>query len=283
VQFLKFSDFSDFLGSGRKISNFVKIGFSALFNVIVVIGILTIIRSFVFLPYTIDGVSMQPTFEHGEVIYVDRLVPSILGFDHGDVVVFVPPSQHGQVKQVKETGLMCWFEKTKNIIFLKGKENACEVDATYIKRIVGLPGDKIEVKNGHVFVTKKGEDSAIVLREDFLLKKNQNKTCVPAQKCSRLFVLASESGKSFGIVPEGHYFVLGDNRVNSSDSRANAWDSPFVAEENIIGIVRAVYLSPKPIQEQGSTFKNYLAAIKNIPGSFKDIRFIGDNDILEKN
>jgi len=264
----------------NKLPSSVKTGLDIVVNIVVVIIILTVMRSFVFLPYTVDGVSMQPTLESGEVIYVDRLVPSLLGYDYGDVVVFVPPNQHGQKKKVEETGVMCWFEKAKNIVFLQGKENPCEVDATYVKRIIGRAGDKVEVKNGDVFVTKKGEDVALKVRDDFLLDKNKKKTCVPAQKCSKLFVLVSESGKLFSVVPEGKYFVLGDNRLNSSDSRASSWDTPFVDEDEIVGTVRAVYLSPQPIHEQGSSFGNYWAAIKNIPASFADVRIIGDNDIF---
>ena len=141
----------------NKLPSSVKTGLDIIVNIVVVIIILTVMRSFVFLPYTIDGVSMQPTLENGEVIYVDRLIPSVSGYDYGDVVVFVPPTQHGQKKKVEETGVMCWFEKAKNIVFLQGKENPCEVDATYVKRIIGRAGDKVEVRNGDVFVTKKGK------------------------------------------------------------------------------------------------------------------------------
>jgi len=278
MNLLKIQNFSAKIFNKLPIS--VKTGIEVVINIIVVIVILTVIRAFIFLPYTIDGVSMQPTLESGEVIYVDRFIPSLVGYDYGDVVVFVPPTQHGQKKKVEETGAMCWFEKAKNIVFFQGKESPCEVDATYVKRVIGRAGDKVEVKNGNVFVTKKGEDFAIKVRENFLLDKNKNKTCVPAQKCSRLFALASESGKLFRIVPEGKYFVLGDNRINSSDSRASSWDTPFVEEDEIIGVVRAVYLSPKPIHEQGSLIGNYWAAIKNIPASFVGVRVIGDNDIL---
>ncbi len=265
-----------------KLPQWAQIWIGGILNIIVVVYVFIAIRTFIFLPYTIKGISMESTFHEGEVIYVDRLSPVISGFDYGQVIVFVPPTQHGKTATIEETGLMCLFEKTKNIFLFQGKKDPCRVKETYIKRIIALPGDTVEVKNGHVFVTKKGEKQPIQVREDFLLEKNRNKTCVPAQKCSGLFVLASEAGKSFGVVPEGKYFVLGDNRVNSSDSRANAWDTPFVAEENIIGIVRAVYLSPKPVADHGSFLANYWAAIKNIPESFKDIRFIGDNDILEK-
>ncbi len=278
---MNFAKMLDMLSEkSKKIPDSVKTVFSLLVNIVVVVVILTVMRSYVFLPFTVDGVSMQPTLESGEVIYVDRLVPSVAGYDYGDVVVFIPPNQNGHKKQVEETGLMCWFEKVKNSVFFQGKENPCTVNATYVKRVIGLPGDKVEVKNGHVFVTKKGENSAIKISEDFLLERNKNKTCVPAQKCSRLFVLASESGKAFQIVPAGKYFVLGDNRVNSSDSRASSWDTPFVDEEDIIGIVRAVYMSPKLIEDKGGKIANYIEAIKNIPANFKDVRFIGDNDIL---
>ncbi len=266
----------------KKLPSWVRWLIEMSINIIVVIIILTIIRRFVFLPLTIDGVSMQPTFESGEVIYVDRFVPMFSGYDYGDVVVFVPPKQHGEKKEIQETGLMCLFEKAHNILFFSGKENPCNVYKTYIKRIVGLPGDRVEIKNGHVFVTRKGESEPVQMREDFLLDKNKNKTCVPAQKCSQLFALASQSGKSYPVVPEGKYFVLGDNRVNSSDSRAESWDTPFVEEEDIIGITRAVYLSPKPIESQGSAFSNYIAALRNIPSTFSGIRLIGDNDIFSQ-
>lgn len=249
-------------------------------NIIVIILILTAIRSFIFLPFNVDGPSMEPTLHNKEFIYVDKLMPSFFGYEHGDVIVFYPPSQNGKIKEVDETGFICALDIVKNIALFQGKENPCRVSASFVKRIIGLPGDRVEVKNGSVFVTVKGTDTAIKVGEDFLLDENKKRTCAPVSKCLRKFQLVSEGGKDFGIVPEGKVFVLGDNRRNSSDSRAQGWDTPFVDQENITGIVRAVYLSPKQAAPQDSTLATYWEVIKNIPKSLIGMRWIGDENIL---
>lgn len=247
-------------------------------NTLVIIFILTIIRTFIFLPFNVDGPSMEPTLHNKEFIYVDKLMPSLFGYDYGDVVVFYPPTQNGKIKTADETGFICGLDIVKNIVFFQGKEDPCNVQASFVKRIIALPGDRVEVKNGGVWVTKNGETESVKVTEEFLMDSNKRKTSVPAS--IRKFQLMSESGKDFGVVPEGKYFVLGDNRMNSSDSRAQSWDIPFVTEGDITGIVRAVYLSPQPTASQESQWGAYWEAIKNVPSSFSEVRWIGDEGVL---
>lgn len=91
----------------------------------------------------------------------------------------------------------------------------------YVKRIIGLPGDTVEIINGEVYINGKGEplDSGYVKGE---LQGNYG----PYQ------------------VPEGHYFMLGDNRLRSWDSRF--WENTYVAREKILGkVVMRAYPDPK--------------------------------------
>ena len=96
-----------------------------------------------------------------------------------------------------------------DIIVFRGPD---DTSILYVKRIVGLPGDEVNIRDGRVYIN----DSTEALRYDFV------------------------QGAIFGnfgpyIVPEGHYFVLGDNRGNSVDSRH--WNNTFVDRNEILGRV----------------------------------------------
>ncbi|HSD82885.1 MAG TPA: signal peptidase I, partial [Anaerolineae bacterium] len=110
--------------------------------------------------YRIEGDSMEPNLHNGEYVLIDKISYLLHPPERGDVVVFVPPNG----------------------------------ERDYIKRIIGLPGDTVEIKGGRVYVND------IVLDEPYL--KNLTNTDMPASS-----------------VKEGRYFVMGDNRNNSSDSR----------------------------------------------------------------
>lgn len=121
-------------------------------------------------PVVVEGTSMEPQLNDGERLLVNKLIYYKIDgvswghLDRGDIVVF-------------------WYPK--------------EPDKSYVKRIIGLPGETVEVRNGKVFID--GEE----LKEDYL-DDGHNRT------------LPSFSPRK---VEEHHYFVMGDNRDNSSDSR----------------------------------------------------------------
>lgn len=80
----------------------------------------------------------------------------------------------------------------------------------YIKRIIGMPGDKVTIRDGEVYINDSSEPL-----DDYFVKED----------------MITEEEQEFNI-PEDHYFMLGDNRNSSLDSRY--WDNPYVARENIV-------------------------------------------------
>lgn len=139
------------------------------------------IRLFIFQPFFVKGQSMEPNFENGDYLFVDELSYRIGNPQRGDVVVFKYPNDLSQ---------------------------------RYIKRVIGLPGETIEIKDGKVSVFNgQGENT---LKEDTYLPLN-------------IYTL----GNMEITLKENEYFVLGDNRVASSDSRR--WGP--VPREDIIGRV----------------------------------------------
>lgn len=245
-------------------------------TLVVIGGLLVVIRMFIFIPFTVQGPSMEPNLHDREFIYVDKLSPLVSGqYYRGQVIVFTPP----QERMVETPGLMCIVYKIKNIVLFEHKENPCTVQASFVKRVVGVPGDTVSVRNGNVWVTPKGGMESKV-SEEFLMEENKNKTCVPAGSCASMFSLPSESGKDFGIVPENMYFVMGDNRLNSSDSRAGTWGSPFVEEDHIAGVVRIVYLTPPAITPTPSRITNIINSLFAVPFSFSGVRWISTENML---
>lgn len=156
--------------------------------------------------FKVDGSSMQPTLENGQFLIVNKLVYSEIDMERlGSFVPFVDagdtPTRH--VFHGAERG---------DIIVLRDPGNP---DVDLIKRVVGLPGDKLEIVEGAVYI------------DDFRLEEP--------------YIQQEWSADHPAVqIPEDHYFVMGDNRDNSKDSRSSAIG--FIDEDLIIGRAELRYL-----------------------------------------
>lgn len=149
---------------------------------IVALVIVLIIRTFLFQPFFVEGASMYPNFKNGDYLIVDELTYRLREPQRGEIIVFHPP-QAG--------------------------------DDYYIKRIIALPGERVQIKDGQIKIYNQKYPEGFVLKESYLL-----------------------DGKTPGEIDltlgPDEYFVLGDNRYASYDSRA--WGT--LTKNRIIGLVR---------------------------------------------
>lgn len=157
---------------------------TALIAILIFVGVRALVLNF-----RVDGSSMLPSLVNGEMLLVNRnaydsfdlytLIDWIPGVNHADAKEFTPfPGPHrGDV-----------------IVF----NPPVTSDKPYIKRVIGLPGDTIEIKDGSVFVNGTKIDEPYLHGDT---TDCQPRACAPV------------------VVPEGEIFVLGDNRAHSSDSR----------------------------------------------------------------
>ncbi len=187
-----------------------------------VLLIVLVVRSFVVEPFQIPSGSMIPTLEVGDFILVNKYafglrlpVSGIKIFDvgepkHGDVMVFIPPND----------------------------------DRYFIKRVVGLPGDEVRFIDNYLYINGNKMPQAMQLNNTDIGVETTNYTVIGERlkgvdHLIRKHVEAGRYGRNYAaIVPEGHYFMVGDNRDNSSDSRV--WGP--VPEENIVGKAFAVWM-----------------------------------------
>ncbi|HEY4553874.1 MAG TPA: signal peptidase I [Bacillaceae bacterium] len=150
-------------------------------SIVIAIGIAIIVRTFLFSPYIVEGISMEPTLHNHE-----RLFVNIAAIKMGEV-------------------------KRGDIVIIKGE------NLNYVKRVIGLPGDVIEMRNDHLIV------NGITLQEPYLA---ENKKAAD----SKGWPLTEDFGPL--TVPSGEYFVMGDNRQRSMDSRNGLG---LIKEESLIG------------------------------------------------
>jgi len=136
--------------------------------------IFLVIQNFVAQPYKVQQVSMERTLEPDQYVLVDKLTPRLDTYKRGDIVVFTPPPD--------------WVQ---------------EDGTPFIKRVIGVGGDKVEVKDGEVLVNGRA------LVEPYLYTDAQGDPPEPT-------VASQESW----TVPTGELFLMGDHRTNSADSRS---------------------------------------------------------------
>lgn len=161
--------------------------------VVFAVSIFLFVYLLIMQPHKIKGDSMQPNYPDAEYLLTDKVTYRFKEPKRGDVVVFKAPVSEGE---------------------------------EFIKRIIGLPGETVSIRNNVIFVDGKKLDesgylaSSVITQPGAFLREGDEIT-----------------------VPANHYFVLGDNRPHSSDSRS--WG--FVAKDKLNGRAWFIYWPPKSV------------------------------------
>ncbi|WP_349261253.1 signal peptidase I [Povalibacter sp.] len=191
-----------------------------------VILIVLVIRSFLFEPFRIPSDSMMPTLLDGDFIFVNKFAYGLrlpvlnskfldIGQPkRGDVIVFRLPS---------------------------------DPSVNYIKRLIGMPGDHVSVRNQRVFIN--GEPMTVTLDGRYMGPRNTGAQADAQQGVEDLlgvqhrvlFIPERHSDDYDQVVPADHYFFMGDNRDNSRDSRF--FEVGFVPEKNLVGKAVRIWLN----------------------------------------
>ena len=160
VMFLKNAKIKEFLG-------WIK---STVITCIITIAVITYIVS----PAVVNGASMMPTYEDGDIVLLNIIGKNISGVERFDVILFEAPNGE-----------------------------------TYIKRVIGLPGDHIAYENDTLYINDEANEEAYL--------DVYKKQLLDNSPLTEDFTL--QSATDYSTIPEGYLFVLGDNRRNSLDSR----------------------------------------------------------------
>ncbi|MGV3464770.1 MAG: signal peptidase I [Heyndrickxia sp.] len=168
-------------------NNTKKEVFSWIKSILFAAIIVFVCRYFIFVPSIVVGQSMMPNLQDGNRIIVSKLSK---------------------------------IERFDEIVF-----HAPDADEDYVKRVIGLPGDKVEMKNDVLYI------NGTAYKEPYL--KQYKSALPPMQKLTGDFSL-QDPPTNAKVVPKGYLFVLGDNRKISKDSRIFG----FVPEKSVVGKVK---------------------------------------------
>jgi signal peptidase I len=172
--------------------------------VLSIVGVLLVLAAITSKLYRIPTSSMEPTLHcakpatgcearFSDRVLANRFIYHFTDPERGDIVVFTTPER---------------------------ARKDCGAGGTFVKRIVGLPGETWEMRNGFVYINNKR------LEEPYVKEDRRDVDTRPPEK-----------------IPPGQYFVMGDNRAQSCDSRV--WGT--LARDNLIGKVFAIYFPPRRI------------------------------------
>jgi signal peptidase I len=204
--------------------------------VIQALALAMIVRVFFFQPFNIPSGSMKSTLLVGDYLFVSKLsygysrysFPFGLNLFSGRI--WASPPNRGDV-----------------VVFKLPRDNSTD----YIKRVIGLPGDEIQMRGGVLYINGQAVPKRRI--QDFVTREDDGPPRPIPQYEETLpngvkyHVLDSEPNGPFdntGVfrVPPKHYFMMGDNRDNSTDSRAQ-WGVGFVPEENLVGRAEIIFFS----------------------------------------
>ena len=201
------------------------------------IVIAIVIRTFLFEPFKIPSASMYPTLHIGDFLFVSKYT---YGYSRHSMPFSIPVI-NGRV----------WFSEPERgdvVVFKFPQDNKTD----FIKRIVGMPGEKIKVIKGRLFIDGEMIDREQI--EDFTrrdargnaIRYHQYIETLPGGFQHKILEISDDyQYDNFNevTVPEDNYFVMGDNRDESDDSRGSV---AFVPKENLVGKARFLFFSYSP-------------------------------------
>ncbi|HML42289.1 MAG: signal peptidase I [Hyphomicrobium zavarzinii] len=207
--------------------------------VVQALAIAMVVRVFFFQPFNIPSGSMKSTLLIGDYLFVSKLSYGYSRFSFP----FSPHLFSGRIFAAEP-------KRGDVVVFRLPQDESLD----YIKRVIGLPGDEIQMKSGILYIN--GTPVPKVYKDEFA-----NTECDPYfRHCRRVVYKRFEETLPEGLkytvldlepagdfdntevfkVPPGHYFMMGDNRDNSADSRASVGYVPF---ENLIGRAEIIFFS----------------------------------------
>ncbi|CAN7336020.1 signal peptidase I [Phenylobacterium sp. LjRoot164] len=221
------------------------------------------LRVLFFQPFTIPSASMEPTLLEGDYIIVSK-------FSYGysrHSIPFSPPLFKGRIMEQKP-------ERGDIIVFKLPRDGRTD----YIKRLIGVPGDRVQMRQGRLWINGKEvvdkELPPVMIDSGYGFTRNVQRfqETLPG---GRTFITYDfgpdgdvDNTPTF-VVPEGHYFFMGDNRDNSLDSRVPAEIGVgFVPAENLVGKAQIILLSWNP---GASLFKPWTWVMNARPSRFFNI------------
>lgn len=222
--------------------------FETIKSVILAAAIAFLFRGFLFEPFYIPSASMNPTLIEGDYIFVKK-------YSYG----YSKYSFFGGLPIFKGRIFSSEPKRGDIVVF----RVPYDTDINYIKRVIGLPGDKIQMKKGSLYIN--GKVTHIDYVPGDLNKALKYKETLPNKVSYNIL----DEGNTMPLdntilyeVPKGHYFVMGDNRDNSQDSRVDIVS--YIPYENLIGPATIIFVS----------FKDPLWQVWKWFGSFRKSRFL---------
>ena len=225
-------------------------------TVAVALAIALVLRVVFFQPFTIPSASMEPNLYEGDYIVVSKYA---YGWSRHSIP-FSPPLFQGRV-----------FERTPKrgdiIVFKLPRDGHTD----YIKRLIGLPGDRVQVRGGVVYINGDQVPRVQTANVDEMTgyAVQQFRETLPEGRQIRVNDFGPNGDlddTALMVVPQGHYFFMGDNRDNSQDSRLDpSVGVGFVPAANLVGRAEVILLSWR---QGASLFKPWTWVLNLRPSRF---------------